>query len=206
MIERFRQKKSLGLSQTNLATNCLLVASLVCLSPAITAGQTFDDLVGQRVRAKSTDSTQDRMVGIVLRTGADSIVIRQMSGENAPIEVSMPLSTIVSIDVSRGKLSNARIGALIGAVAGLGAGLSAVAGWDEKCDEAAPFDRLLVFCDEGFRTFEVVIFTITGALVGAGIGYLIKTERWNRIDISQYAIKPSLNLNGQIGMKISLSF
>lgn len=205
MATQLRNKQCLRLSQVNLATISLVVASLVGLFPTTSAGQQANELVGHRVQVVSIDRSFEKMIGVFLRAEADSIVIRQTSNENMALEVSMALSTIGGIDVSRGKLSNARLGALIGAGVGLGGGLLMVADRDDICEEN-PLKEFLFLCDEGFQVFEVVIYTVFGALAGAGIGSLIKTEKWNSIDISQFAIKPSLNLDGQIGMQISLNF
>jgi hypothetical protein len=123
---------------------------------------------GDRIRATPAHSFGDHLIGQFVRSTSDSIWLRPQE-QGQPI--ALALADGLRIDRSLGRHSRAGTGALIGA--GVGAAvtvlfLSGFCGGDNLCDG-----------DEQVRA--AAIFGLPSVAVGAGIGALIKTERWTPV-------------------------
>jgi len=131
---------------------------------------------GARVRVSAPGIVAGRYVGTVLSWNGDTL---QLGGPNvAPVTV--PMSRITSLEVSRGKsrLSGAGRGVLWGTPIGLVIGLAS-ANSLEDCTDFGCSDA-----SSGERGAYVLASALGGALWGAGIGALVGRERWEQFDVT----------------------
>lgn len=151
---------------------------LLALVPAVAAQS-----VGDRVRV--TLSAGPSLVGEVTRV--DGMAISINMGEQAGSR-QIPSSDIESIERSAGTRNRAKLGAGIGFVAGA---LAAVATGDLSGSVAG---TTVVQADEEGSTARGVLTVVVAGLAGAGLGALIKTDRWEEIPLGdQVSLRPVLN-------------
>jgi hypothetical protein len=126
---------------------------------------------GARIRVDAPGIVAGRFVGTVLTRRADTLTI----GNPATSPVTVPLTRVTSLEVSRGKSRSA--GALRGTVWGapIGAGLGLFA--------IALSDHCKTCTDEPSGAEGVALFTLSGAVWGAGIGAIVGRERWDRYQL-----------------------
>lgn len=141
--------------------NWRVVASLVLLGTVGPESWGADDsLVGSRVRIRTAQQGEPR-VGVLEKVTPDELLIRPRAAAS-PIEVRR--SDILGFEVSRGSKRHTLKGLLAGAVA-----------WGAIAGLVAAFDTL----DESGVGEPLFV---GGLLVaGAGVGSLIKTERWETV-------------------------
>ena len=125
---------------------------------------------GDRVRVLQAGSRVNPIVGRLSRSTADSIWL-SVAGQNEPVAV--PLGPSTKVEVSLGHRSRAGVGALVGAVVGavVTVGfLTGFCGGDTLCDG-----------DEQVRA--AALLGLPGVAVGAGVGALIRIERWSPVGL-----------------------
>jgi hypothetical protein len=146
----------------------IIVAILTLLVALSRPGSAQSLRPGDRIRATPGAKFGDLVIGQFVRSTPDSIWLR-------PQELRQPIALALGhglrIDRSLGRHSRVGTGALVGA--GVGAAvtvlfLSGFCGGDNLCDG-----------DEQVRA--AAIFGLPSIAVGAGIGALIKTERWTPV-------------------------
>ncbi|MDE3174316.1 MAG: hypothetical protein KGN74_14700 [Gemmatimonadota bacterium] len=119
---------------------------------------------------------QPPIEGAVIVQRGDSVWVRQ---RESAARVDFTLSSLVALEVQRGKRRNAGRGALIGLVAGAvtGAALGAAVGSD--CTPNA------LVCFESAETIPLLgaYGAGVGAAVGALIGVFVQTDRWVRVPL-----------------------
>jgi hypothetical protein len=122
---------------------------------------------GHRVRVHLFQP-RNKVVGYVVRLTADTLVIN--SGENARHETSLSTANIRRLELSRGLRSRKGRGALVGLLLGAAAGSAVLAYFcSDSCIGAWP---LLGLIPGG---------VLVGAGIGAGVGSLTRTERWQAV-------------------------
>jgi hypothetical protein len=104
-----------------------------------------------------------------MRQQAGAIEIAREDGS----VLSVPVTSIAKLQVSSGRKRRTLVGALCGAALGVGITLIGT-----RCEHPA-------YCEDnaGYRTAGLVILGGGGALLGAGVGALIRTERWTTVPI-----------------------
>jgi hypothetical protein len=113
-----------------------------------------------------------------------------LSTADAANPVSLARSSISRIEVSRGRHGNAGRGALIGAVLGL----AVVALSESACEgECEPRDNYGLL---------VAGATVGGAVVGAGVGTLMKSERWESLPWAVGRAHTSVVIRGPLSVRI----
>lgn len=138
-----------------------LVGVALLLGAAVAEARGADDsLVGSRVRVR-TMQLGEAQVGILEGATADGLVI-SIKGAASPVQVRR--SDVLRLEVSRGTRRNTLKGLLAGAVA-----------WGAIVGLVAAFDTL----DESGVGEPLFVGGMLAA--GAGIGTLVKTERWERV-------------------------
>ena len=166
--------------------------------------------MGSRVRIRST-AVQGRLKGVVL--AVDESVVTLATDGGGPVVI--PLTTITALETSPGRRRNWLKGAAIGAGAGLIMGLTAEVETTSYCSFSAAekadykadyyFGRTRVVFDTSAycsRAAAVRDGLITSAIAGAGIGALIKTDRWTAVTLS---VAP-LARPGQSGFGLAVRF
>jgi hypothetical protein len=123
-----------------------------------------------RVRIRHA-GTRNWTTATFTRRDADSLYLDTASGEAA-----FARSGITEMDVSRGMRRRTLSGALYGGLilGGIGAGLGALAAATDETEDG-DLGAEAAFVGAGLGV-------VAGGLLGAGIGALIKTERWETVD------------------------
>jgi hypothetical protein len=149
---------------------CLLV-SPVC--PPLLA-QTLSP--NARVRI-TTD--QSRTVGVFVEATGESIALRPEGSDEV---LTIDLEAVRRVETSLGKRSHAGKGVLIGGL--IGAGVAALVNANREASDFLVEDR------EGLT---VIMSTVAGVGLGALVGAMIRTERWDDVDMEKLAIDVSIN-------------
>lgn len=174
---------------------CAAAFALALAGPALAADEPPPGPVltpGQRVRFATL--TQPRRTATVVETGTDAIVVSMAGGRQI---VRVPLADVQHLEVSAGRRTYATEGGLLGAIPG--AALGGVVGtamcYDEEDCPAATFAVMGAF----------VGGTLSG-LVGAGVGALFQSEKWERVETPhvQLQLGPASSRGGvAVGLKVS---
>ena len=148
---------------------------LLALLPLATAdAQPLSELApGARVRIRAPGIVAGRYTGTVLSRTADTLVV----ASSAAASVRAPISSLTSVEVSRGKSRSrgALKGIAWGAPIGLGAGLLTAAALSSDPDYGGL---------DGVSKGEFVGQALVGgAIWGAIIGAIVGSERWDRYDL-----------------------
>jgi hypothetical protein len=155
----------------------LIFAGVLSAFPVAASAQGQDNTsvspvlaVGSRVRITST-AVQARPEGLVVALD-ESVVTLAADGGSL---VKIPLTSITVLEVSLGRKRNWLKGAAIGAAAGLASGLFM------KVDPDNCEGGVEAFCS---RAEALEINAVIFALLGAGIGAAIKSDRWSIVTLS----------------------
>ena len=149
--------------------------------------------VGDRVRVTAPGLGVPSRDGTLRLLDADSLVMRPNGGRSRLV---IPLASVTRFEVHRGRKSRAPIGALVGALA-LGAYGFAI-GDDSGLD-----------CAEGpciGRGPVAATGAVAGLLLGAVIGALIKTDRWEEVPLDQLRVTFVPQRDGRFAFGLSLRF
>lgn len=152
----------------------LFAAALLALALAPAGAQTLPSAVGPgaRVRVRVDSPPPPRTVTGTVRTlGADTLVLAPSDG--GPPQ-TIPFASMRRLEVSRGRGVVASH-VLIGAVAGAAIG-GVVAGTSGSCAADDPWCRF-------WRSLAVLGGVGVGGVVGAGVGALIKGEKWMTVPL-----------------------
>ena len=153
------------------------------LPTGITAQERPPVVEGARVRVSATEFGGKWCTGTLVDWSADTLTARcWRTRERQWEEFEFPVSSISSLEVSRGKKSNVGKGALIGGLLGAGAGLVgglAVANLAEGLDEPSSTDITLTY---------TVLFGLVGAGLGAIIGSASKSDLWEEVPLDRLKV------------------
>ncbi|HEX6373971.1 MAG TPA: hypothetical protein VF006_33895 [Longimicrobium sp.] len=182
----------------------LLCAALLAAPCTLRAQSAAELSPGTRVRV--VDPGTGRTVGTIEAVGPDSVVVLSGRGEGAR-RVTMSLSSIRTLQVSRGTparplsaLRVAALGALTGTVGGVAGAVLPTLFSNEPCDRRTD--------DLCFGTTESVLMGVIigapfGAAWGAALGFVFPQERWRSVDLRN---APAVTLNGSAdGVRLGLS-
>ena len=130
---------------------------------------------GERVRA-TIEEQSGKLTGTLEEWGSDTLyVVPDGASQDVPAR-AISLSTLSRLEISKGLRSNAGKGALIGGGIGLlvGGGMSIIAG--STVDTEVTSTDYLAFTG---------LVTLGGAGLGALIGALTKSERWEEFPLDR---------------------
>jgi hypothetical protein len=145
-----------------------------------------------RVRVTVSGDGSGQVVGRYLRTAGDTIWIDTgLAHGPSPIVVDQ----IRRFEVSRGQRSNAGRGALIGGAVGLGIGLVSVI-------SAASEDDGWFEPSTGEYAAGVAVLTAMGSGIGAGIGALIRTEKWEAVPVAGLTVTRGASPGLRLGLSM----
>jgi hypothetical protein len=141
---------------------------------------------GTRVRVQAPGVVAGPLEATVVARSRDTVTLTRQHG--GPI--SVPLGAITAAEVSRGRShgDGAVKGLSWGAGAGLVVGLLSAIVYDARSDACG-----LEPCENDLSPGEVVAGGfLTGAVLGAGIGAIAGSERWERLTIPTFvALRPN---------------
>ncbi len=168
-----------------LVTSMLFLSVLVRL-PNVSAQVQPEP--GSRVRVTAPDIGVDKSVGRCLELSDGSM---QFAPESGAVPVTIPFVSMTGLQVSRGRKSSVRKGALWGGLIGGAVGVAIGASMEVED-----------FGTEGFALAGVV----AGAVIGAPIGAFIKTERWDEIPLDRLPVSLAPQRDGRVGLGFSVAF
>ncbi len=148
------------------------VAMLCVMLPTTGMGQMLEVQPGARVRVLAPGALAGRLTGIVIARTADSLTISRANAS----PLAIPMSRLTSVELSRGKshAAGALKGLVIGAGVGLVLGLTPIP--EPTCTSRG--------CDPELTRGEFLGSMILGSGgVGAGIGAIVGSERWDRYQL-----------------------
>lgn len=158
----------LKMRRVHLATAIVLVYAGSALSPAHIHAQaiapTSDSVLvrrDDRVRLSSSLVTNPSLTGRILRLRGDSLFIRL---ESTGTDLGLPVAALTRLDVqagARARQRNVRIGAVTGLAIALAVGVP-----------------MLRASENGLAVPFATLGTISGTVLGAGIGWAVQTPRW----------------------------
>lgn len=148
---------------------------------------------GSRIRVRAPDAGANKLVGSYLGTVADTLRVQL---EELSYVRSIPISSVVALETSRGRKSNALKGLGFGFLGGAGAGL--VVGL--AVDETEGLNRLqLIGLSTGF-------FGACGAVVGLLAGAMITSERWEEVSLDRVRASFAPQHDGRWRIGLSVAF
>jgi len=152
----------------------VLVAAFAASSARSATAQTVPDL-GTRVRITGRTNT---VVGPLERWSADSVTVGGRTFGRA---------SLVRFEVSQGRRSHWRTGAVVGALAGAGAALAVVlpGGSTAPCNQSANQDAIGTGACVGIVAGSGVV----GGLIGALVGAQFHSERWSALPIGRLGLR-----------------
>lgn len=143
-----------------------MAALLLSVFQALPAADTTFVQTGERVRVRAPRVSSDRLIGNLTSLGADTLVL---ATERGGAIIPIATSDLAEIQVSQGKKSNTILGLTVGAGVGVASAVG-LAIWACNADDDG--------CTAGMVAGgSLGVLAVTAGL-GAGIGALIKTERW----------------------------
>ena len=172
----------------------LLIAVLVLTPLTTAAGQGAIAAPGARIRVSAQGLATTQVVGTVVALHADTLVLAPQSGRGL---LALPLESVQRLDVSRGRKS------LAGAGAGIGGVIGAVSGavWGAaSCAEPS------FVAPEQCAIMGGLLVGAGGALLGAVVGALSKTERWQEVPLDQLRVSVVPQRDGGFALQASLRF
>lgn len=168
------------------------VLALVLLLPGVASAQAqaiSPVSVGSRIRIQAPASIQGRVEGTVMAMDETSLLVS--TNDQRPLTVRR--QDIASLEVSAGRQRSVIQGTVIGAIAGILLLQTSVrdqcAGNDTAC-----------YTDRSRATVDGLV---GGAVWGAGIGALIKRDRWMAVPVE--SVRVSVTPSRGRGVRLSLS-
>lgn len=178
----------------------LLVTGLVPALPGdFLAQQATPIAPGDRVRVTAPAVNPGPLHGTVVSMDPDSVVL-EVEGREEPLAFSA--ASITALDVSRGQKGEAVLGGILGGIAGVILGVSVYNGSKEDC---GPEDSL---CELGNFDDSLVVLALAGvgAGVGALIGSLFKSERWEAVPLDEIHVTALPLYRGGVAVSASIKF
>lgn len=172
----------------------LILSLLILVFVQVANGQLVGLKFGDRVRVTAPTLNKRMIVGTVEKY-SDSVLL--VKSENKLI--SVPLSSVRRLDISRGEKDRRNLGMVLGIIAG---GIVSGAAFTKKprCTECLDFTGL----DNALVVSGGVAI---GAFVGALIGLTVKTDRWKRLRMNTtLGLSSSGFDNRTVGPGISLKW
>lgn len=155
---------------------------------------TFPMTVGSRVRLLAPTVAQGRLEGMLVEMSEQSLVVDM--GKSRLVSVSR--QAITQFEVSRGRHHHALVGMVIGA--GVGGALAEVTLGDRNYCEA------IVVCRTNHRWEALRLGLVAGGVLGAGVGALIKTDRWSPVPLDRVRVSIAPTRERGVGLSVAIGF
>jgi hypothetical protein len=157
---------------------------------------------GARVRVTAPSIYRQPEIAVFETIDATDLRIGLIAGGHAVI----PLDAVHGIEVSAGRRTNRKKGALIGGLAGLTGGLVIVLidRQDRYGDESVWAAPLFPEIDRAIEAAGITIMTLTGAGLGMVVGTFVRTERWQAAAPPRVHVGIAPVRGGGAGITVSL--
>jgi hypothetical protein len=175
----------------------MVIGLMVAPVATIAAQQAPPVKAGDRVRVIAPGVSGSPFVGAVVALEADSLVVHDSMDT-----WRLSLASVEKVDLSQGRKSHALLGAGIGFVVGGGVAIAVLytGGSTSLCDQSANQDAM--------NSGECIGLTALGGAAGAGlgaiIGGLIRTERWQNIPLERLRVSLSPQAGGRLGLALAV--
>lgn len=170
------------------------VALLVATSSPL-AAQEAPVAPGTRVRVQAPPQWSGWVVGTVVAWESESLVLEP---EDVGTPLTLARNQITRFDVYGGSKSKA----LLGAGIGFGVGV----GWTVLLLSSESICNSEETCDAGDWAKGIAIFGGGGAAIGALVGLLFRTDRWEAVPMEGIRVSFTPVYDGQPGLALSVSF
>jgi hypothetical protein len=155
--------------------------------------------VGVRVRV--TAATGQKVVGSIRGTLIaldDDLMTVAIDDGRGSAPLQLPIRTVSKVEVSRGRKDNALVGAIVGLAGGAALGSSYPSVVSADCTVGHPN------CGGSLQPGLTLAVAGIGAVLGAFVGHLIRTERWTRVDVRGLDI--TLRPGPSLGAAVTIRF
>ncbi|HSD28855.1 MAG TPA: hypothetical protein VLL75_16255 [Vicinamibacteria bacterium] len=152
---------------------------------------------GMRVRVWTYSLPGQKMEGTLLR--ADSGAVTLVPKSDQPLvggEMRLPAADVTRLDVALGKTRHWWQGAVIGAALGLAMAFT------DDVDPVLCEANENVLCSRGEA---LLVYGLTSTAIGAGVGALIKTDRWTPVALDSLG-PPVREARGPLSVKLTFRF
>ena len=152
---------------------------------------------GIRVRVRTYSLPNQAIEGTLL--SADSGAVRLVPRSEQPLlggEMKLPAADVTRMDVALGKKRHWWQGALIGAVVGLAMAFT------DDVDPVLCKTNDNVLCSRGEA---LAVYGLGGTATGAGIGALIKTDKWTPVALDTLG-PPAREARGPLAVRLTVRF
>ena len=167
----------------------MLVVALVCGALGAVPTGPYSLKPGSRVRITAPQLGGEPLVGTLVGLEPDRILVKRGSSD---LPTLIPRSSVVKLEVSGGRKSKTGRGAMIGLGVGAMPGLLLTFGdYNSDTHSSGPNPAAVA-----------VIGAAGGALVGAAIGWALKTEEWKPAEVAA-AVAPLRGGGVGIGVRIA---
>jgi hypothetical protein len=146
---------------------------------------------GDRVRVIAPAVSPDPVVGTLVTLGADTLVVQDSATWR------FAFGAVQRVGVSRGRKSNAVVGAGYGLLAGVGVGLLITS----SCEPDLIFNSKAQCMLAG-----AIFFGAAGTLVGAVTGAFVRTERWRDVPLDRVRMSVVPRSGGGVQGRAALAF
>jgi hypothetical protein len=174
-------------------------AGVLILASTVSAEQAGTVVPGGRVRLSWATARGARLTGTVRH--ADEKVLTIMTDDHAVVKIAR--DQVTKVEIPRGRRGHARKGFLTGALAGAMMGALLMAGDSEPlfcfgvgCGPPTTRERL------AFAGFT----TLAGGGIGAGIGALIRSDRWVEVAVGRIQVGLGPTRGRGVGVNASFGF
>jgi hypothetical protein len=163
--------------------------------------------MGARVRLQTVAAPGTWMNGIL--AGADSASVAIVPEDAPPLganQLRLPSASVARFELATGKKRQWLIGLAVGAALGLAIGAVV------EVDPVACKDNVDYWCSRGEA---LALLGLSGAAGGAGVGALVKTDRWTPVALDALApptqrtsgVAPQVRvLPGGVGLGLAVGF
>jgi hypothetical protein len=163
-----------------------LLPWLVLTAASASGQEAVSPLPGMRLRVTARELAPKPIVGDLVQITEDEIVLAQSASDRTVV----PRASAKRVEWSRGRHGNAVKGLLIGGA--IGAAVFSVANaQDPETGDAQEY--LLV----------ALVGAGVGALPGAAIGALVKTERWAELPLGNLRVTVGATSNRGVGLRLA---
>lgn len=184
--------RSKGAIRSGLATALVSILLAPAPAPAEDLAWGTSVMVGSKVRLLAPGALQGRLQGIVSEMDEKTLVVLQ---DNRPVRVSR--GAVTRLEVSTGTHRKTVKGMIIGAA--IGAALFATEEPSDSCEGA------VTICYTS-RAGAMAWGAVGGAAWGAGIGALIKKDRWSPVALERVQLTLGPVRGGGVALGVSVAF
>jgi hypothetical protein len=144
----------------------------------------------------------ERHVGTLSALTAQIVTLRM---EDTATEFTVPLDSVIKLEVHRGQRRHAGRGALIGSIVGVTTGVivgAVVASAPATCEDLGWSEP----CGAQLALAGGLFLGASGALVGTVVGALIRTDRWQEVPLDRLSVGLAPQRDGRFALAMSVSF